>query len=90
MSVKILSDVWNHSKAKNSDLLLLLALADAADDDGVSVADIDDLAHKTRLNVEETKTRLCALEAGGVLRRLENVGSRGNDFYQIIEGRRVR
>jgi hypothetical protein len=82
--------VWQYSLATGADLLLLLALADASDDDGLSFPDIEDLAHRARLNVEHTKAKLGQLVSQGALKKIENVGSQGNDYYQIIEVRRVR
>ena len=85
MSVKMLGRVWARSTTKGEELLLLLALADASDDEGLSCPDLDDLAHKARLSIEETKTLLWSLVDRGVLKKFDNVGSQGNDYYQIIE-----
>jgi len=50
MSIKVMSRVWEHSQAKGSPLLLLLALADSADDDGFCWPGIDHQATKIRMH----------------------------------------
>jgi hypothetical protein len=49
MSIHLLDHVWATSRHKGSQLLLLLALADYAADDGLAFPSIATLAHKTRL-----------------------------------------
>jgi hypothetical protein len=55
MSAKCTSRVWETSKQKGSSLLLLLAIADSADDNGVSSPSIIALARKTRLSDRQVK-----------------------------------
>src|SRR6266542_3144969 len=90
MSAKTLADAWRHSRARGADLLLLLALADAADDDGLSFPDVDDLAHKARLGIEESPSTLERLTKRGILKKIENVGAHGNAHYQIVGRQHVR
>lgn len=54
MSVKIMSHVWDNSQQKGSALLLMLALADFADDSGFSWPSLPTLAQRTRLGVRQT------------------------------------
>lgn len=49
MSIKVLSDVWEHSKASGTPLLVLLSLADYADDDGECWPSIGAVRRKCRL-----------------------------------------
>lgn len=49
--------VWDHSSQKGSELLLLLAIADYADDNGFAWPGLETLANKTRLSIRHT-TRL--------------------------------
>lgn len=49
MSVRVLNLVWTRSTHKGSELLLLLAIADNADDEGFAFPGIPLLAAKTRL-----------------------------------------
>jgi hypothetical protein len=48
MSVKIMSQVWDHAPFEGAALLLLLALADAANDDGWCWPSLETLQKKTR------------------------------------------
>ncbi|GAG42153.1 unnamed protein product, partial [marine sediment metagenome] len=48
MSIKIMTRVWDHSKQEGTKLLLLLALADFARDDGTAWPSVDTLAKKAR------------------------------------------
>lgn len=65
MSVIRMSAVWKESQHKANDLLLLLALADAANDEGYCWPSVDTLAEKTRIH------RSTVLRAA---KRLENSG----------------
>ena len=49
MSIRVMSHVWEHSQHKGGDLLLLLAIADHADDHGQAFPSIKLLAQKTRM-----------------------------------------
>jgi hypothetical protein len=49
MSVGMLSRVWKHSKARFGDRLVLLAIADFANDAGEAWPSVETLAKKSRL-----------------------------------------
>ena len=49
MSIKCMTQVWESSQAKGSELLLLLAIADHASDDGYAWPGIESLAKKIRM-----------------------------------------
>ena len=57
MSLKWLNTVWNKSKQKGGDLLGLMAIADEANDDGIAKPNINNIAHKMRMN-ERTASRI--------------------------------
>lgn len=57
MSIKVMTEVWDSSTAKGSRLLLMLALADHADDHGRCFPKLDTLAHKMRLDNPDAKSR---------------------------------
>ena len=67
MSVKVMSRVWDESKMASTELLLLLALADHANDYGTCYPGIEHLAHKTRKSERQVKRLLVKLEAAGEL-----------------------
>lgn len=62
MSIKVMTEVWQESKTKGSQLLLLLAIADFANDKGEAFPSIKTLAEKTRLSKRQTINNVKALE----------------------------
>jgi Helix-turn-helix domain len=78
MSVDVLDLVWKRSEHKGSDLLLLLAIADNADEEtGIAYPGVAYLAAKTRLSVRGVKYALKRLLDGDELILLERGGRRG-------------
>ena len=67
MSVKVMTAVWDHSRAKGSALLLLLAIADNANDYGLAWPGIETLAQRTRIGKRATIKQLEKLEKTGEL-----------------------
>lgn len=65
MSIQVMSRVWLDSDQSGSDLLLLLALADNANDDGVCWPSIKHLAQKIRM---------CERSVINIIKRLEESG----------------
>ncbi len=55
MSVRVLSRVWEESKAKGGKLLVLLAIADFTDDKGRAWPSVPTLARKARLSIRQTQ-----------------------------------
>lgn len=84
MSIKIMTRVWESSQASGSDLLLLLALADNADDTGYCWPGIEYLARKIRMTTQSVIS---------ITRRLEETGElvvarsrRHGNCYVILVG----
>lgn len=67
MAIKVMTRVWDLSKQTNGNMLLLLAIADHADDDGVCWPSLDRLAEKTRVKKRQAIRNVQALEAAGEL-----------------------
>lgn len=65
VSVQVLSDVWTASRARGSDLLVLLALADQADDSGECWPSVRLIADRCRIDERTAQRRIRALEALG-------------------------
>jgi hypothetical protein len=61
MSLDVMTAVWKHSDAKGTDLLLLLALADNADDEGFCFPSYPYLAAKTRMSDRTVRRRISEL-----------------------------
>lgn len=75
MSVKAMAWVWDESQASGSDLLVLLAIADAADHDGTNAwPSIATLAAKTRLSERTVQRSIRALVDLGELEVQEQAG----------------
>ena len=86
VSVSVMTRVWASSRASKGQLLVLLAIADFADDDGRAWPSVCTLAKKARLSERETQYVLRQLEEMGELRVLHNEGPKGCNLYQIQEG----
>src|SRR5437879_5273234 len=63
MSIKVMSLVWEHSRATGGDLLVLLAIADHAHDDGGGAwPSVETLAKMARLTERQVQRALRHLE----------------------------
>ncbi len=62
MSTKMMTAVWEHSKANGSALLLLLAIADNASDYGLAWPGIENLAQRARIGKRAVIKQLEKLE----------------------------
>ena len=82
MSVRVSTWVWHETTAKGSDLLVLLALADSANDDGECWPGVDTIGSKTRMSRATVFRRLDALEEGGLIERLRR-GKRQTNVYRV-------
>lgn len=88
MSIKIMSWVWENSTTKGSHRLVLLALADSANDDGVCWPGMNSISKKANLARRYIVDILGSLEKDGriqVQRRREGKKNRSN-IYQVITG----
>lgn len=83
MSIKAMTKVWDHSQQEGTRLLLMLALADYADDQGRSFPGIKTLAKKVRLDPRNVQRALRELEDAGEIKTITGVGFKGTNVYQI-------
>ena len=81
MSIKVSSWVWEHSEQKGTALLLMLALGDIANDEGVCWPGIARLARKTRTTERNVKLLLHKLEDADELEILRGVGRHHTNVY---------
>lgn len=68
MSIYCLTRVWRDSQHKGGTLLVLLAIADYADDDGMAFPSIKTLAEKARMSQRNVQYALRVLTESGELR----------------------
>lgn len=87
MSVKCMSRVWESSKAKGASLLILLAIADYAGDDGRGAfPSIKTLAKKSRMSERHVKRLIAALESTQELGVDRGQALRGTNEYVVKVG----
>lgn len=84
MSIRVMTNVWQHSKCKGADLLLLLAIADNANDDGYAWPGIESLATKTRMSQRSIQYNTKRLAAAGELVIMPQAGPKGTNKYRVI------
>ncbi|MBV8633990.1 MAG: helix-turn-helix domain-containing protein [Burkholderiaceae bacterium] len=83
MSIRIMSEVWQHSRAGGSELLCLLAIADFANDDGYAFPSVATLAVRIRKSERYAQYLLNKLVAAGELQIEPNAGRRGCNLYRV-------
>jgi hypothetical protein len=76
VSIRVMNAVWEHSAQTGSALLMLLALADFADDTGLAFPSVSRLAKKTRITPRQAWSLIKRLKAEGEL-TIELGGGRG-------------
>src|SRR5262245_14590562 len=84
MSIFALSYVWEHSQHKGNELLIMLAIADFADDDGThAYPSIERLAKKTRMTPIRCQKCLTKLEVSEELTGWRKAGPKGTHLHSI-------
>ncbi|MFE2485985.1 helix-turn-helix domain-containing protein [Streptomyces mirabilis] len=84
MSFKVTNWVWSRSESRNGARLVMLALADRADDNGCAWPSIDDLAARTKLSPRAVQKGITSLVELGEL-EVENGGGRHrSNRYRIV------
>lgn len=84
MSVRCLATVWERSTRAGSELLLMLAIADFADDAGNAYPAVKTLATKCRMTPRNVNHLLVALKACGELEVRLGEGPKGCNKYRIV------
>lgn len=83
MSVHVSSWVWKHSKAESTELLVLLALADQANDEGNCYPSIKTVAERCRLKKRTVQENIRAAEKRGELIIFDQQGPHGTNVFQF-------
>ena len=84
MSVEAISEVWKRSRQKSGSLLVLLALADYTNNEGIAWPAVSALARKVRMSKRNTQRCVRALQEAGELEVRRNRGRRGSNIYRIL------
>lgn len=83
MSIAVSKAVWERSKARAGDLLVLLRIAEFADDSGRAFPSIARLAEECRMDRSNVKRHIARLRAMGELSVGDQDGPRGTNTYRI-------
>ena len=84
LSIKVMSDVWEHSPASGGEILLLLAIADHCHDDGTGAwPSIHRLAQRTRQSERNTHRLVAKLAGMGELKIEPGGGRHNTNTYAI-------
>ena len=86
MSVEVTNRVWTHSTRKGSDLVLMLALANRADEDGICWPGLQYLADKARVVERQARRMLRQLEAAKEIFTLTGRGRGRTTYYFVTVG----
>ncbi|MCI0560407.1 MAG: helix-turn-helix domain-containing protein [Nitrososphaera sp.] len=84
MSIKIMNEVWKYSTAKASDLLVLLSIADSANEETrEAFPSIKQISNKTRLSSRQVQYSLRRLEKSGELKTVFEGGTKRRNLFTI-------
>lgn len=83
MSIKLMTAVWEREDLTSTHKLVLLALADWANDEGLCWPSINRLSVKTSLTSRSVQKAIRALEDVGFVRREEVLG-KGNRYWIML------
>lgn len=83
MSIHVMSRVWAESSQEGGALLVLLAIADFANDDGVAWPGVPTLARKSRLTDRQVQNVIAHLETEGEISIERGAGPRGTNIYKV-------
>jgi hypothetical protein len=86
MSIQVMSRVWAASRQAGGALVVLLAIADFADDQGVAYPSIPTLACKARLSERQVQRVIAELVGGDELMVEPGQGRHGSHLYRVIVG----
>jgi Helix-turn-helix domain len=84
MSIRIMTQVWDKSMHKGSELLLMLAIADNANDEGIAWPRIATIARKIRMSTRQTKRLIKSVESSGELEVVRARGRKYSSTYRIV------
>ena len=84
MSIRIMSAVWEHAPVDGGSLLVLLAMADFANENGICWPAIPTLAKKARLSERQVQRVLHDLEDAKLIMVDKGTGPHGVNTYKVL------
>ncbi len=84
MSIRVMTRVWDHSKSRNGERLVLLAIADFADDHGRAFPSIATLKAKSAMSERGVQQAIARLQESGELRVEIAAGPHGVNVYWVV------
>lgn len=84
MSIKIMSMIWENGPKDPTEKLVLLAIADHANDDGVAFPSMVGIASKCSITDRGARGIVRRLEAGGWLKTEVGGGRGGRSVYHVL------
>lgn len=81
-----MSRVWGSAPVKESNLIILLALADFANDNGICWPSLPALAKKARIGRRQAQRNVWKLQEMGLLAIDIGTGPRGANTYKVLWG----
>lgn len=85
MSIRVMAKIWKSSQARGGELLVLLAIADFADDDGIAYPSVSTLGKKARLSERQVQRAIRRLTALGELAVETGKGPHGCHLYRVTD-----
>ncbi len=86
MSIRTMDRVWKSSRKSGGKLLLLLAIADFANDNGMAYPGIETLSEKTRQSRRTVQRQLSELETSQELAIEPGTGRSNTNTYWVLAG----
>ncbi len=83
MSIDVMVEVWKYAPVKGGDLLVLLCLADHANERGTCWPSIPTLAERSRLEERQVYRIIKNLERKGLIDIDHGEGSRRGNWYRV-------
>lgn len=87
MSIRVMTFVWDHAPVKGSKLIVLLALADHANDHGHCWPSMERIAHRARMSERQAQRVIVGLVDEGLLRVEKRNGQ--SSLYTVLLGGRT-
>jgi hypothetical protein len=90
MSIRVMTRVWEFSTAKEGTLLILLAIADFADDQGRAFPSMERLAKKARMTRRNAQLAIRRLQRTGEVLVDIGAGPKGCNLFRVSLATRVQ